>query len=367
MSCALLIFLCIAEPGFSPERSTAPPATTAPARPANEELCDQARHLLRAGQFAEAAALLEEVVTRDPTSLAARTLLADAYQRGAQPAQAAEQYRRIGDVQAEAGRHALAAEAFQKSLTLQDNPTVRCSLAAAYCRLGQVLGPLTARWMPNAEPGRRMDGQYVLEPDPQRAGWFVTCPSESAVYQVQAALDAGLDTLEVHLLHARVWLLAGKPARAIAILEKRAERLPERESGAFWHLYGQAALAVDDLETSTRCLKEAVMRDPNRFQPTLVESYQALADRYSRRGNLLAYIKCLEDAVHLAPRDADLHCRLGNAYGEAGRSTDAARQWQITLELNPDHPQRARLLEQLRRAASSGRGLEDSRPAETDH
>ncbi len=351
--------------GASGSTPTTQPAATATTQPASAELCEQARHALQAGRFAEAVTLLEEAVTREPTGITARTLLADVFRRAAQPAQAAEQLRRIGELQAEAGRHALAAEAFRESLALQDAPAVRCLLAETYCRLDRVLGPLTARWMPRAEPGSRTDGQYVLQPDEQRAGWFLTCSSESAVYQVQAALDAGLDTPEVHLLHARVWLRAGRPERATAILQKRADRLPERESGEFWDLYGQAALASGELETSERCLKQAVTLDPTRFQPTLAAAYQALADRYSRRGDLAAYIRCLEEAGNLAPRDADLHYRLGNAYWEAGHRTAAARQWQITLELNPDHPQRARLLEQIRRAASLGDSVGGSRPGES--
>lgn len=367
----LLILLCIADPGLpvgtgaSGTTPTTQPAATATTQPTTADLCEQARYALRADRFAEAVALLEEAVTREPTGIAARTLLADVFRRTAQPAKAAAQLRRIGELQAEAGRHALAAEAFRESLALQDDPAVRCALAETYCRLDRALGPLTARWMPNAGPGRRMDGQYVLQPDEHRAGWFLTCSSESAVYQVQAALDAGLDTPDIHLLHARVWLQAGRPDRATAVLQNRADRLPERESGEFWHVYGQAALAAGDLETSVRCLEQAVTWDPARFQPTLVDAYQALADRHSRRGDLPAYIDCLEEAGRLAPRDADLHYRLGNAYWEAGRRADAARQWQITLELNPDHPQRARLLEQLRGSASSGDGLDNPRPDES--
>jgi tetratricopeptide (TPR) repeat protein len=173
------------------------------------------------------------------------------------------------------------------------------------------------------------------------------------VYHVRAALDGGLDTPEVHLLHARVWLRAGRPERALDILRKREHRLPEKERGDFWHAYGQAALAADELETSLRCLKQAVTCDPVRYEPSLLEAYRALADRYSRRGDLAAYVRCLEAACDLAARDPELHYRLGNAYWEAGRHADAARQWQITLELDPDHPQRARLLDRLRRVPES--------------
>jgi len=367
---ALLILLCIANPaslpGESPSGSmpTTLPSTTATTQPNCADLCEQGRDALRAGRFAEAVALLESAVASDPTSLAARTLLVDAFRKAARPEQAAEQLARIGEWQAKAGRHALAAQTYRESLAMHSNPAVHCALAETYCLLDQALGPVTARVMPNAEPGRRMDGHYVLQPDQQRAGWFLTCSDESAVYQVQAALDTGLDTPEVHRLHARVWLLAGRPERAVAILHDREDRLPERESGEFWHWYGQAALAADDLETSARCLKQAVMWNPARFQPTLAEAYQTLADRYSRRGDLPAYVGCLEQAGALAPRDADLRYRLGNAYWEAGRLADAARQWQVTLELDPDHPQRLRLLEQLRQAASAGEGTAGPPPGE---
>jgi len=42
-----------------------------------------------------------------------------------------------------------------------------------------------------------------------------------------------------------------------------------------------------------------------------------------------------------------LNYLLGNAYWEAGRTTEAADHWRQTLTLQPQHPDRVRMLEHL--------------------
>jgi cytochrome c-type biogenesis protein CcmH/NrfG len=45
-----------------------------------------------------------------------------------------------------------------------------------------------------------------------------------------------------------------------------------------------------------------------------------------------------------SPQTASLHFKLGNAYEEARNHDQAVVQWRMVLDLEPDHPQRMKLL-----------------------
>ena len=60
-------------------------------------------------------------------------------------------------------------------------------------------------------------------------------------------------------------------------------------------------------------------------------------------------IEFLGKAVGETPENAALHFKLGNAYEEARTYDQAKAQWRMVLDLEPDHPQRMRLLNLLAR------------------
>lgn len=45
-----------------------------------------------------------------------------------------------------------------------------------------------------------------------------------------------------------------------------------------------------------------------------------------------------------SPETASLHLKLGHAYEEAQKYAKAIAQWQMTLNLEPEHPKRMELL-----------------------
>jgi len=49
-------------------------------------------------------------------------------------------------------------------------------------------------------------------------------------------------------------------------------------------------------------------------------------------------------AVGASPQTASLHLKLGDAYEEARKYAKATVQWQMVLDLEPDHPKRMKLL-----------------------
>ena len=58
-------------------------------------------------------------------------------------------------------------------------------------------------------------------------------------------------------------------------------------------------------------------------------------------------------AVAESPQTASLHLKLGNAYEEAQDHNKAMAQWRMVLDLEPDHPQRMKLLNLIEKYRSS--------------
>jgi Flp pilus assembly protein TadD len=101
-------------------------------------------------------------------------------------------------------------------------------------------------------------------------------------------------------------------------------------------------------------VKRASARDEKTYGSELVVAYRRAADHYSADGDLTGYLRCLQLAVDESPESAELHYLLGNALYEAGRKVEASRHWRLALELEPDHPDRSRMLELIRVITSQG-------------
>ena len=61
------------------------------------------------------------------------------------------------------------------------------------------------------------------------------------------------------------------------------------------------------------------------------------------------YIKYLKLAVHESPQTAALHMKLGNALEEAKTFGPAVQQWRMVLDLEPDHSERTKLLNLIKK------------------
>jgi tetratricopeptide (TPR) repeat protein len=359
MRCARLFTLATALAGsLAPtdpaQTDPSPQTTTAPA--AVTKLVDQARAAMRAERYEQAVALLESAVRTGPGDTRCLELLARAYERTGERGQAADTLVRLGDAHAAAERHAMAAEAFERAGRLgRDSPDYHVRLARCYCHLKQYLGDITTQSITGGVPDRIVGDRYLLKKAPDRKGVWYVSPRESAIYHVRRARDGGLDTLAMQMLEAEIWFEAGQPARALRIYQAVESCVSGEGRAAYYFRSAQAALAAEDLDEYLTRLLRAIELDPHTYSGEKLTAYMTLAERYSRRGDLDAFVLYLQKAVALAPKSVDLHYRLGNAYWEADRRTEAARQWQVALELNPDHPDRTRMLELIRDVQSPAR------------
>ena len=89
--------------------------------------------------------------------------------------------------------------------------------------------------------------------------------------------------------------------------------------------------------------------DPEAYRSAVVDGYLQVADRYNQAGQLRKYIEHLALAVNESPQTTSLHLKLANAFEEARKYEEAVQQWRLVLDLEPEHPQRTKLLNLIRK------------------
>ncbi len=218
--------------------------------------------------------------------------------------------------------------------------------ARAYFHQGTHLGPIRALRVRNGRVGdfargcllfRALRGQHA----------FAACPAESALYQVRKAIDDGLDTPEVHLLHARIWLTVGRADVAHAILESRAAVLLGEPIDDALALFADVSLARGDLADYLQFMHRRAALDLEKRDDLLFDAYLKLAEAYNARGEEVLFGAFLYRALQLRPHDATLLARVANIEWEAGRERIAAKLYRKLLALDPAHEQRMLALERL--------------------
>ena len=261
----------------------------------------------------------------------------------------AQDHYLLASIAAKQGRFALAVEAYERANLLGRNDALlHLNLANAYFKLGNYLGDVRQQAVEDGEPGTITEDGYLIEPVPGSGGVFRISPPRSAVFHARKALDLGLARPELHLLWGDLWLEGRCYARAVAAYQAIDARVPPPRRGAFCHNYARALWGTGDAEGYVARMREAAQIDSATYAPLLGRAYLRVAESYSQEGKLSAHIDYLRLAVQHIPTSSDLRYRLGNALWEDGRHQEAVLQWRITLELQPDHPDRARLLDIIR-------------------
>ncbi len=116
------------------------------------------------------------------------------------------------------------------------------------------------------------------------------------------------------------------------------------DKALFYYCYAQAAFGTGQYDRYLALLEEAIRLDPGAYKATRVDAFLSVADQYNEAGNLEKYIEFLGKAVAESPLTASLHLKLGNAYEENRKLNEAIGQWRMVLDIEPDHPQRTKLL-----------------------
>lgn len=318
---SLAISAIAVQPSYAP-----PPATSQPVSP-SAALVAQARERLAAGDAAAALDLLGSALEQWPRDRDLWLALIDVDLQRGRLAGALQRCRRAARV-------------------LGDDPAVCFRAAQAHYRLGQNLGPLSQVHTRDGRVGQFRGAHLLIEPS-KSPGVFLCCGPDSALFQVRKALDGGLDTPAVHLLHARIWLRAGHPAVAWTILRSHRDAIVRLDDDAALQTLAEAALAADALPEYLDAERRRASRHPDAANDLLRQAYVAVARRYAERGQAAMQIAFLRRAAALGQPAPDLMLELGDALYANGQRADAAPWYQRLLEAVPNHPRRAELLARL--------------------
>jgi len=255
-------------------------------------------------------------------------------------------YYQLGNIYLASNAFALAAEAYQSALQLGvETPILHYKLGSAYFNLRNYFGKISAVTVKGGGPGTISGDWYLVEPVPGQKDVFHAAAKESAIYQVAKAVAAGIDdTPDIQFLMANIYLNAGRYEQANEMFTKLEKTMPKEDKALFYYYYAQSAFGVHQYDEYLRLLGKAIKLDEATYKSALVDAYLKVADRHNQAGQLDKYIDFLAKAVQESPETASLHLKLGHAYEEAQQYAKAIAQWQMTLNLEPEHPKRMELL-----------------------
>lgn len=255
-------------------------------------------------------------------------------------------YYQLGNIYLAGNFFALAAESYQSALRLGiEIPVLHYKLGSAYFNLRNYFGKISTVTVKAGKAGTISDNWYLIESVPGKKDLFRAAPSTSAVYQVAKAIDSGIEeTSDIKFLFANIYLNARRYKHAYEMFNKIEAKIPEEDKPLFYYYYAQSAFGVRRYDEYLTLLQKAIELDKATYASALVDAYTKVADRYNQAGRLDEYIKYLGKAVQESPETASLHLKLGHAFEEGQEYAKAIMQWQMVLDLEPDHPRRMELL-----------------------
>ena len=259
--------------------------------------------------------------------------------------QSASDHYQLGNLYLASNFFAMAADSYHEALRLGlDSPVLRYKLGSAYFNLRNYFGAISVQTIKSGSPSTIDGAWYLIESVPDRKNVFRCAPENSAIYQIAKAIADGIeDRPDIHVLRATIYLNARRYAQAYEMFTKIGPTVKE-DKALFYYYYAQAAFGTGQYDRYLELLEEAIQLDPGAYKATRVDAYLSVADQYNEAGNLEKYIEFLGKAVAESPLTASLHLKLGNAHEEVRKLDKAIEQWRMVLDIEPDHPQRTKLL-----------------------
>lgn len=148
-------------------------------------------------------------------------------------------------------------------------------------------------------------------------------------------LDPEEDVYKYHLADA--YRSQHKWAQASEIIDSLIEK--ESEFLPIYLMKGDLLLAEGDERRGVRYLEDLYEQYPDSkdVKNLLVHGYQLYAYKEAEAGRLSRAIKTLEDALEVAPADAESMTSLGSFHYEAGEMEAAEAAYKKVLEATPEH------------------------------
>lgn len=270
------------------------------------------------------------------------------------PQSAADHYQ-LGNIYLAGNFFAMAADSYQSALRLGlDSPVLRYKLASAYFNLRNYFGAISVQTVKSGTVGTIDGAWYLIEQVPGQKEVFRCAPEASAIYQVAKALADGIEQRpDIFVLRATIYLNAHRYAQAFDMFTAILPTVKE-DKALFYYYYAQAAFGSGKYDRYLELLEEAIKLDEKAYKAMRVDAYLAVAEQYNQSGDLAKYIEFLSKAVSESPQTASLHLKLGYAYEEVQKYEPAIGQWRMVLDIEPDHPQRIKLLNLIEKYRAGG-------------
>lgn len=270
------------------------------------------------------------------------------------PRSAPDQYQ-LANIYLAENRFALAAGAYEEAIRLGLTSSVlHYKLASAYFNLRNYFGRVSVVTVASGKVGEISDNWYLIEPVAGKKDAFRAAPRKSAIFQVATAIDRGMEaTADVQMLLANIYLNGRRYEKAYEMYQGLGEQVAEEDRALYSYYFAQSALGVGKYDEYLKHLNAAVKLDAEAYESALVDAYLAVADKYNQSGKLDKYIEYLSLAVQQNPQTSSLHLKLASALEESRQYDKAVEQWRMVLDLEPDHPQRTELLNQIKKRNGS--------------
>ncbi len=263
----------------------------------------------------------------------------------------------LGNIHLAENRYARAAIAYESAMRLGlESPVLHYKLASSYFNLRNYFGRISKVTVAAGEPDTISDDWYLIERVPGSKDVFRVAPPKSAIYQIAKAMEEGTDLplADIRMLRANTFLSARRYERASELYAELAKMVvdqPKEDRALYQFYYAETALGLAKYDDYLVRLQKAIDLDKETYGSALVDAYDTVAEKYNQAGELDNYIKYLKLAVHESPQTASLHMKLGNALEEAKTFGPAVQQWRMVLDLEPDHADRTKLLNLIKKHA----------------
>jgi tetratricopeptide (TPR) repeat protein len=260
----------------------------------------------------------------------------------------------LGNIYLGENRYAMAAAEYEKCQDLGiDTDVLHYKLGTAYSNLRNYLGNITEMGVKDGQPWTIKEGVYIIEAVPGKENTFYVAPTKSAIFQVERAIDMGIDEPAILFLRANIFLGAGRYEKAHALYAEMESKVGDAEKALFYHQFAEAAFGMGLYDEFLKYTDESIKLEPATYGPALVDAYLRVANRKNQAGDQAGYIEYLNKVVEQRPDAASYHLLLANAYRDAKDYANAVTHWKLTLELEPDRPDRIEILNLIQQYSKS--------------
>jgi len=269
-------------------------------------------------------------------------------------AKSAVDHYQLANIYLAKNRFARAVESYEAALRLGlESPVLHFKLASAHFNLRNYFGKVSVITVAAGKVGTISDAWYLIEPVPGEKDVFRVAPTGSAIYQIAKAMEGGLaDRVDIRMLRANTYLNARRYQQAYEFYVQLADAIAkeEEEDQALFHFYfAESAFGLCKYDEYLGHLQIAITLNPEAYQSALVDAYLKVAEKYNQAAELEKYIEYVGRAVDESPENVSLHLTLGYGYEENQQYAKAVQQWRMVLDLEPEHEQRTKLLNLIRK------------------